>query len=106
MTLCAPRLATLASAPRLRVVRARNREAAGDLVVCERGRLHVSREAAGEYVPACARPRGVRVAAARVKCGEDASPTRLDPRSFSHLGSPGFARGLRVADCPAGTLRR
>lgn len=63
------------------------------------------REAAGECVPACARPRGVRVGAARVMCGEDAS-TGLDPRSFSHLGSPGFARGWRVADCPAGTLRR
>lgn len=38
------------------------------------------REAAGECVPACARPRGVRVADAHVICGEDAPPTRLDLR--------------------------
>lgn len=50
------------------------------------------REAAGECVPASARPRGVRVADAHVICGEDASPTGLDLRLFSHLGSPGFAR--------------
>lgn len=33
---------TLASALWLRVVHAENRDAAADLVVCERGRLHVS----------------------------------------------------------------
>lgn len=52
MTLCAPRPGTLASALQLRVVRAGNRDAAADLVVCERGRLHVS---AGGCGGMCAR---------------------------------------------------
>lgn len=78
----------------MRVVRAGNREAAADRVVCVSGGAYTCpREAAGVWgcALACARPRGVRVVDARVICGVNASPTRLDPQSFSHLGSPGFA---------------
>lgn len=57
------------------------------------------RAAAEERVLPCARPRAVRVADARVICGEDASPTRRDARSFPYLGSPGSAPGWPVATC-------